>query len=84
MKSTTVNNLPGRWAIPRVILCLKRVVGLSLALEGIEVVKATTVTAVSMGARLLGDWGAEVIHTEHPITGDPSRGWLDFSLSMVT
>jgi len=40
---------------------------MSLALEGIKVVEVTTMAAAPMGARLLGDWGAEVIHIEHPI-----------------
>lgn len=49
---------------------------MSLALEGIKVVEVTTMAAAPMAARLLGDWGAEVIHIEHPVTGDPWRVWL--------
>lgn len=50
--------------------------GMVLALEGIRVVEVTTMAAAPMAGRLLGDWGAEVIHVEHPVTGDPWRGWL--------
>ncbi len=49
---------------------------MALALDGIRVVEVTTMAAAPMAARLLGDWGAEVIHIEHPVTGDPWRGWL--------
>ena len=46
------------------------------ALEGIKVIEVTTMAAAPMAARLLGEWGAEVIHIEHPVTGDPWRTWL--------
>lgn len=46
---------------------------MTLALEGIRVVEVTTLAAAPIAARLLGDWGAEVIHIEHPVTGDPWR-----------
>ncbi len=46
------------------------------ALEGIKVVEITTMAAAPMASRLLGDWGAEVIHIEHPVTGDPWRTWI--------
>jgi len=49
---------------------------MTLALEGIKVVEVTTMAAAPMAARLLGDWGAEVIHVENPINGDPWRNWL--------
>jgi len=49
---------------------------MALALEGIKVVEVTTMAAAPMAGRLLGEWGAEVIHIEHPVTGDPWRGWL--------
>jgi crotonobetainyl-CoA:carnitine CoA-transferase CaiB-like acyl-CoA transferase len=49
---------------------------MALALEGIRVVEVTTMAAGPMAARLLADWGADVIHVEHPGTGDPWRTWL--------
>lgn len=45
-------------------------------LENIKVVELATMAAVPMAGRLLSEWGAEVIHIEHPVTGDPWRGWL--------
>ena len=46
------------------------------ALEGIKVIDVSTMAAVPIAARLLGDWGADVIHVEHPTDGDPWRTWL--------
>jgi len=46
------------------------------ALEGIKVVEVATMAAVPMAGRLLGDWGADVVHVERLGTGDPWRGWL--------
>jgi len=43
------------------------------ALEGIKVIDVSQVAAVPMAARYLGDFGADVIHIEHPITGDYFR-----------
>lgn len=40
------------------------------ALEGIRVIDVSQVVAVPMGARHLGDFGADVIHIEHPQRGD--------------
>ncbi len=42
-------------------------------LEGIRVIQAATVLAGPMAARLLADWGAEVIRVERPAGGDISR-----------
>jgi len=47
-----------------------------LALGGIKVVEVATMAAVPMAGRLLGDWGADVVHVERLGTGDPWRGWL--------
>lgn len=46
---------------------------MTLALEGIKVIETASGMAGPMAGRLLGDWGADVIHIEHPITGDMSR-----------
>jgi len=46
------------------------------ALEGIKVVEVSTIAAGPMAGRLLADWGADVIHVEHPVTGDPWRTWI--------
>jgi len=43
---------------------------MGLALEGIRVIDVSQVIAVPMGARHLGDFGADVIHIEHPQRGD--------------
>lgn len=44
------------------------------ALEGIKVIDLTQWVAGPMAAELLAQWGAEVIHIEHPIRSDASRG----------
>jgi crotonobetainyl-CoA:carnitine CoA-transferase CaiB-like acyl-CoA transferase len=41
-----------------------------MALEGIKVIDCSQVAAVPVAARNLGDFGADVIHVEHPVTGD--------------
>ncbi|MFC2006425.1 CaiB/BaiF CoA transferase family protein [Chloroflexota bacterium] len=43
-------------------------------LEGIKVVETAGAIAGPMAGRLLADWGAEIIHIEHPERGDMSRG----------
>ena len=45
-------------------------------LENIKVVELATMAAAPMAGRLLADWGAEVIHIEHPVNGDPWRTWV--------
>ena len=47
-----------------------------MALEGIKVVDVSQVIAVPVAARHLADFGAEVIHVEHPERGDSWRGYL--------
>jgi len=44
------------------------------ALEGIKVVEVTQWVAAPAAGALLADWGAEVIHIEHPVRGDSMRG----------
>lgn len=46
------------------------------AMEGIRVVDLATWAAAPAAAALLADWGADVIHVEHPIRGDTLRGYL--------
>jgi len=46
---------------------------MSLALEGIKVLDVSQVAAVPMVARHLADFGADVIHVEHPKSGDTYR-----------
>lgn len=48
---------------------------MALALEGIKVVDVSQVAAVPMAARLLADFGADVIKVENPATGDFFRGY---------
>ena len=45
-------------------------------LENIKVIEWATMAAAPMAGRLLADWGAEVIHVEHPVSGDPWREWV--------
>ena len=44
-----------------------------LGLEGIRVVEIAGAAAAPMAGRLLADWGADVIHIEHPARGDTLR-----------
>jgi crotonobetainyl-CoA:carnitine CoA-transferase CaiB-like acyl-CoA transferase len=46
---------------------------LAQALEGIKVVDLSQVAAVPMAARHLADFGADVVHVEHPVRGDTWR-----------
>lgn len=46
---------------------------MSMALEGIRVIEAAQNAAGPMAGRWLADWGADVIHIEHPTRGDPVR-----------
>ena len=43
---------------------------MALALEDIKVLDVSQVAAMPMAARHLADFGADVIHVEHPIRGD--------------
>jgi crotonobetainyl-CoA:carnitine CoA-transferase CaiB-like acyl-CoA transferase len=43
------------------------------ALKGLKVVECATVVAAPLCGRLMADFGAEVIHVEHPKTGDHLR-----------
>jgi crotonobetainyl-CoA:carnitine CoA-transferase CaiB-like acyl-CoA transferase len=47
-----------------------------MALDGIKVVDVSQVIAVPVAARHLADFGADVIHVEHPQRGDSWRGYL--------
>jgi len=49
---------------------------MSTALKGIKVIDCSQVAAVPMCARILGDFGADVIHIENPVTGDYWRNFL--------
>jgi len=46
---------------------------MSMALKGIKVIDVSQVAAVPMAARFLADFGADVIHVEHPTMGDYFR-----------
>ena len=48
---------------------------MALALEGIRVVDVSQVAAAPMAARHLADFGADVIHIEHPVRGDSFRAY---------
>jgi crotonobetainyl-CoA:carnitine CoA-transferase CaiB-like acyl-CoA transferase len=49
---------------------------MTTALKGIKVIDCSQVAAVPMCARILGDFGADVIHIENPVTGDYWRNFL--------
>ena len=53
------------------------------ALAGIKVIDVSQVAAVPMAARYLGDFGADVLHIEHPIMGDSFRV-VQAGMSQVT
>jgi crotonobetainyl-CoA:carnitine CoA-transferase CaiB-like acyl-CoA transferase len=44
------------------------------ALAGIKVVEVAQWVAAPGAGALLADWGADVVHIEHPVTGDSMRG----------
>ncbi len=44
-----------------------------MPLEGIKVIEAAQNAAGPMAGRWLADWGADVVHIEHPTRGDPVR-----------
>ena len=46
---------------------------MGLAFEGIKIVETASAMAGPMAGRLLADWGADVIHIEHPVRGDIVR-----------
>jgi crotonobetainyl-CoA:carnitine CoA-transferase CaiB-like acyl-CoA transferase len=50
---------------------------MAMAFEGIKVIDCSQVAAVPMAARILGDFGADVIHIENPTTGDYWRVFKD-------
>ena len=50
---------------------------MSHALDNIRVVDLSQVAAVPMCARHLADFGADVIHVEHPVRGDSWRVYQD-------
>ncbi len=43
-------------------------------LHGVRVVEVASHVFVPMAGAVLGEWGADVIKIEHPVTGDPYRG----------
>ena len=53
-------------------------------LDGVRVIDAATVVAGPGIAARLGDFGADVIKVEHPITGDSTRslGWSDRGVTL--
>ncbi|HEY33043.1 MAG TPA: CoA transferase [Dehalococcoidia bacterium] len=50
---------------------------MAMAFDGIKVIDCSQVAAVPIGARILGDFGADVIHIENPTTGDYWRVFKD-------
>lgn len=50
---------------------------MAIGLEGIKVIDISQVAAVPMAARILADFGADVIHIENPKTGDSWRAFQD-------
>ncbi len=52
-------------------------------LEGMKVVDLSQMVAVPLTARLLADFGADVIHIEHPVRGDTCRTLQDAAARRV-
>lgn len=50
---------------------------MAFALQGIKVLDVSQVAAVPMAARHLADFGADVIHIEHPTRGDSWRSYQE-------
>ena len=46
----------------------------AMALEGIKVIEVAQWVAAPGAGALLADWGADVVHIEHPVRGDAMRG----------
>lgn len=46
---------------------------MTLPFDGFKVVEVGQFAAGPMAGRFLADWGAEVIHVEHPVKGDAQR-----------
>src|SRR3984885_10495688 len=46
----------------------------SQALHGVRVIDASSIVAGPLCCQILGDYGADVIKIEHPVTGDSLRG----------
>jgi crotonobetainyl-CoA:carnitine CoA-transferase CaiB-like acyl-CoA transferase len=46
---------------------------MSMPLQGLKVIEAAQNAAGPMAGRWLADWGADVVHIEHPTRGDPVR-----------
>jgi crotonobetainyl-CoA:carnitine CoA-transferase CaiB-like acyl-CoA transferase len=46
---------------------------MTVGLEGVKVIEMAQVAAGPMAGRLMADWGADVIHIEHPVRGDIYR-----------
>lgn len=57
---------------------------MSGVLEGVKVLELGAWVAGPGAGAVLGDWGAEVIKVEDPVTGDPVRGWRSISGIQVT
>jgi crotonobetainyl-CoA:carnitine CoA-transferase CaiB-like acyl-CoA transferase len=45
-----------------------------MPLQGLRVIDVSTITAGPLCGQNLGDFGADVIKIEHPVTGDSMRG----------
>src|SRR5215218_2917919 len=43
-------------------------------MEGVRVLEVAQFTFVPAAGAVLADWGADVIHVEHAVTGDAQRG----------
>src|ERR1700751_2084269 len=46
-------------------------------MEGFRVLEVAQFTFVPAAGAILADWGADVLKVEHPVRGDPQRGFLN-------
>ena len=49
-----------------------------MPLDDIRIIDLTHMTSGPFGTRILGDYGADVIKIERPVTGDPTRSMPPF------
>jgi len=52
--------------------------------DGLRVIDASHAAPRPMAARFLADWGADVIHVEHPVRGDLMRGFQQGSARSIS
>ena len=52
-------------------------------LSGVRALEVASHVFVPMAGSVLTEWGAQVVKVEHPVSGDPYRGWSTVGLHKV-